>query len=99
SQTPEVEQLAQRVKTRTFSLLPTGGSDRLAAVRASLDPDDHALLMLRIDRDLSWLEVATALVEPETTLDAPALNRRAAALRKRFERLKHELRQALEPTP
>jgi RNA polymerase sigma-70 factor, ECF subfamily len=57
------------------------GIDRL---RARLAPDEQTLLVLRLDRDLSWREVATVLAEEGAPVDEPAL-------RKRFERLKEKL--------
>ena len=84
--------------------LPTSAASRLAAsvaastvatgsrragldrLRAQLPPEDRTLLTLRLDRELEWDEVAEVLSaqgEPVT----------AAALRKRFERLKERLRE------
>ena len=57
------------------------GIDRL---REKLAPDEQTLLVLRLDRGLSWREVATVLAEDGTAVDEPAL-------RKRFERLKDRL--------
>jgi RNA polymerase sigma-70 factor, ECF subfamily len=57
------------------------GIDRL---RSRLAPDEQTLLVLRLDRDLSWREVATVLSEDGAPADE-------AALRKRFERLKDKL--------
>jgi RNA polymerase sigma-70 factor (ECF subfamily) len=61
-------------------------SDRLRELRASLDPDDRTLLVLRLDRELEWEEIAAVL-----SSDAAPVT--AAALRKRFERLKARLAQ------
>jgi RNA polymerase sigma-70 factor, ECF subfamily len=60
----------------------TDVKDRFRALRAELTPDERALLVLRVDRDLSWREVAEILGEKEE-----------AALRKRFERLRKRLRE------
>jgi RNA polymerase sigma-70 factor, ECF subfamily len=56
----------------------------LEQLRAILSPEEQSLLVLRIDRELSWGEVAVAMGEPD---DAAG----RAALRKRFERLKARL--------
>jgi len=56
----------------------------LDALRRQLTPEEQTLLVLRIDRDLTWQEVAVALGLPD---DAAG----CAALRKRFERLKEKL--------
>ena len=66
-----------------------GQVDRLAAVRATLSPEDQTLLVLRYDRDLSWDEIAWILAaESGETVSSQAL-------RKRFERLKQTLKQSL----
>jgi RNA polymerase sigma-70 factor (ECF subfamily) len=68
----------------TTHLPGSSRTDRLRLLRASLDPEDRTLLALRIDRALEWDEVAAVL-----STDASPVN--AAALRKRFERLKAKL--------
>lgn len=92
--TPELAELATPFRTRTATYLRTESRDRLAELRAALDPDDQTLLILRINRKLAWPDIARAL---EDTDDAAAIARRAAALRKRFQRLKDELREQLRP--
>lgn len=49
-------------------------------IREGLDPDERALLVLRVDRALPWEDAAAAL-------SAEGERVTAAALRKRFERL------------
>jgi RNA polymerase sigma-70 factor, ECF subfamily len=83
--------VAEVRSTATFSR--TAKEDKLADLRASLDPDDQTLLILRIDRKLPWRDIAQVF-EPEDATPA-ALDRRAAALRKRLERIKTELRERL----
>jgi RNA polymerase sigma-70 factor (ECF subfamily) len=56
----------------------------LEQLRAILTPEEQSLLVLRVDRELSWGEVAVAMGERD---DVASL----AALRKRFERLKAKL--------
>lgn len=56
----------------------------LEAVRAELTEDDRHLLALRLDERLSWPEIEEVLRDGEA---APS----AAALRKRFERLKERI--------
>lgn len=66
----------------------TTGKEALRALRESLAPEDHELLILRLDRDMSWKDIARAFgAEPA------AVDTRAAALRKRFERVKEQLRE------
>lgn len=56
---------------------------RLALLREALSPDDQALLVLRVDRALSWDDVARVFES------------NAPAVRKRFERIKERLRALL----
>ena len=95
----EVSGIAAEIRSRTATYLRTETKDRFAEARASLAPDDQTLLVLRINRGLSWREVARVLGDAsddgsEEPSDAE-LGKRAAALRKRFERLKEELRAQL----
>jgi hypothetical protein len=48
-----------------------------------------------VDRDLSWRETAIAMCS-ESELDEAAVEREAAKLRKRFERVKADLRKMAE---
>lgn len=57
----------------------------LDALRRELTPEENGLLVLRLDRALSWREVSEVL-----SGDGPAADE--AALRKRFERIKGRLR-------
>jgi RNA polymerase sigma-70 factor (ECF subfamily) len=68
----------------------SGVHDLVERLRADLTPEDQTLLMLRVDRDLSWRDVARVLAAGG---DAAA---REAALRKRFERLRARVRRAVE---
>ena len=73
-------EIAAQVRTDTAVHLRTETKDRLAELRASLSPEEQSLLVLRLDRQLSWRDVALAMGGEE------------AALRKRFERIKERLR-------
>jgi RNA polymerase sigma-70 factor (ECF subfamily) len=84
------EQIAH-VRSQTEPWLRTDVKDRLRQLRDSLDPDDRLILVLRLDRGLSWNEVALVTLGEETAT-AEALRRESARLRKRFQDLKDELR-------
>jgi len=84
------EQIAH-VRSQTEPWLRTDVKDRLRQLRDSLDPDDRLILVLRLDRELSWNEVALITLGEETA-SAEALRRESARLRKRFQDLKDELR-------
>ncbi len=89
SDAPEVARLAAEVRTSTLEHLRTETKDAFSALRARLDPDDQMLLVLRVDKNMEWRDVARVLGGDK---DNAALDRDAAALRKRFERVKARLR-------
>ena len=84
--------LAAEVRSRTATYLLTEVKDQVRALRDRLTPDDQAILVLRVDRDLPWRDIARIMTDEGEALTEPELVRRAAALRKRFERIKDELR-------
>jgi RNA polymerase sigma-70 factor (ECF subfamily) len=81
---------AERSRTRPY--LRTEIKDRFAALRATLTPDEQSLLVLRIDRGLSWDEV-TRILHDEEDPDEASLRRHATNLRQRFRQLKERLRE------
>lgn len=86
-----VSALAQQVRTETLSYLRTRRRTRLIELRDTLPPEDRALLMLRVDRELAWNDLARILHEGEAELDDEALKREAARLRKRFQLVKEKI--------
>jgi RNA polymerase sigma-70 factor, ECF subfamily len=66
------------------SQLPGGRRDTLRALRKRLTPEEQTLLVLRVDKELEWNEVAEVLAGSGEPVDP-------AALRKRFERIKDRL--------
>lgn len=89
NQAADVSAIVEQVRTATMPFLKTEVKDELRRLRESLDPDDHALIVLRIDRKMSWKDIARALPGD----DGQEVDRRAATLRKRFERAKTMLRE------
>ena len=65
--------------------------DRWRALRRELSPEDRALLVLRVDRDLAWPDIAEVM-RSEGEDSAGAVTGEAARLRTRFQRLKDQLR-------
>lgn len=58
--------------------------NEMNALRGQLEPEEQSLLVLRLDRGLSWREVAEVMAEEGHPADE-------AALRKRFERVKQRI--------
>jgi RNA polymerase sigma-70 factor (ECF subfamily) len=91
----EIAELAQKIRTETLGFLQTERRTRLQALRDGLPEEDRILLVLRVDRKLSWSELATVLAEETEgahVLDADGVTRESARLRKRFQVVKDRLR-------
>lgn len=84
-QTTEVSKLVEEVHSASRIYQQTAVKDRMAQLREQLEPDEQTLLILRVDRNLAWKEIAQVLAEGDTPVEE-------SALRKRFERLKVKLR-------
>jgi RNA polymerase sigma-70 factor, ECF subfamily len=92
SQIASIQAAMDRARSTTPIYQKTDVKDRFAKAREQLEPDDHMLLGLRLDRQMAWLDIARVLGSG----DEATLTREAAALRKRFERLKVKLRELVE---
>lgn len=80
--------LIARGRSATQAHLRTEVKDRVRALREQLDPDDQMLLILRVDKGMSYRELALVLNdELEPGADA------AARMRKRFERVRQRIRE------
>jgi RNA polymerase sigma-70 factor, ECF subfamily len=79
-------ELAAVTRTVTLEIQRTEVKDEFRVLREQLDPEEHELLLLRLDRGLAWKDIARIL---GGTGD---LDSRAAALRKRFERARERLK-------
>jgi RNA polymerase sigma-70 factor, ECF subfamily len=87
-----VSYLVERLRSETATYLKTQTRTRIAELRETLPEADQTLLMLRVDRELSWIELAQVLHEDEQSqLQGEALKREAARLRKRFQLVKTKL--------
>jgi RNA polymerase sigma-70 factor, ECF subfamily len=91
SDVPEIDELIVRMRTTTMARVKEQRQTRAERLRAQLTPDEQTLLVLRVDRELEWRDVARVLADDEITDDE--IDRAAANLRKRFERLRDKLRE------
>jgi RNA polymerase sigma-70 factor (ECF subfamily) len=80
-QLSEAAAVVAKPRTTTVPWKRTAVKDAVSRLRSSLSADDQTLLILRIDRAMSWREIAHILGEAHEP-----------ALRKRFERIKNRLR-------
>lgn len=83
-----------QARSATCSFLRTSVREELHALRESLSEDDRILLALRLDRQMAWLDI-TRIVTDDPSVDEETLQRAAPRLRKRFQRLKARLTEAL----
>ncbi len=86
SRITRVSQLVVAARDETARYRQTTNKDRLRALREQLPEADQTLLVLRIDRNLAWRDLAVVLGEG----DDP--ERAAARLRQRFKAVKTRLR-------
>jgi RNA polymerase sigma-70 factor, ECF subfamily len=87
--TGEISRLAAEVRSTTAPYLKSEARDAVARLREQLSPVEQSLLVLRVDRGLSWAEVAAVMSTPEEPLDS-------RTARKRFQRVKEKLRTLAE---
>jgi hypothetical protein len=79
------------IEVRDASLARTEAlHDAFADVRSQLDDDDQVILVLRVDRSMGWRDIARVIAEGDDDAD---VDRVAATLRKRFERIKTRIRE------
>ena len=86
--------IAEELRSSTASYLASQVRDRMAEIREELAEDDRELLVLRVDRQMAYQDIARVMMG-EGAAEGD-VSRRAAALRKRFERLKQEIRERAE---
>lgn len=86
-----VTSIANIQRSQTAPYQRTEVKEGMRALREALDPVDHEILVLRLDRAMSWKDIARTVAEAGDT--ESTVEQRAAALRKRFERAKAQLRE------
>ncbi|MBX7080864.1 MAG: sigma-70 family RNA polymerase sigma factor [Nannocystaceae bacterium] len=87
----ELQELAVQVRT-TAMLARTDEGSRADRLREQLEPDDRTLLILRVDRRLSWQDIARVFLADNPDAGDDDVAKTSAMLRKRFERVKERLR-------
>jgi RNA polymerase sigma-70 factor (ECF subfamily) len=88
----DISEVAERVRSRTRPHLKTEVKRGVAAIRDALDEDDRLLLVLRVDRDMSWTDVARVMAGEDDGDSDEEITRVAARLRKRFQKVKEFIR-------
>jgi RNA polymerase sigma-70 factor (ECF subfamily) len=94
SDSADLRAIEQRLRTETLPYLRSRVRSRIAELRDELPLEDQEILILRVDRQLAWNELALVLHEDDgEPLAGEALKREAARLRKRFQAIKDKLRE------
>jgi RNA polymerase sigma-70 factor (ECF subfamily) len=86
----QISEAVDRVRSRTNLHMRSEVKDGFRRLRERLDPHDQQLLMLRIDRDLAWNEIAEIVDDID---DPGQITRASARLRQEFQKLKDRLRE------
>lgn len=86
----QITERVAHVRSRTMAHLRSDVKDGVRALRERLDTEEQQLLVLRIDRNLDWNEIAEIMTDDD--LDDDAKRRASARLRQRFQTLKERLR-------
>jgi len=89
----EITDVAERVRSRTSPHLKTEIKLGFAAIRATLDEADRMLLVLRVDRAMSWNDIARVMANEDDDDSDEEIARAAARLRKRFQSVKETIRE------
>lgn len=84
-------ELAHKSQTRTPTFLQTPMVREVRALRDKLQPEEQELLALRIDRQMTWPDLAVVLSGGELTGDEE-IRKHAARLRQRFVVTKRRLK-------
>jgi RNA polymerase sigma-70 factor, ECF subfamily len=100
SAAPWLEELAAQARTVTRPHLRSELKDGVQLLREQLSRDDQDLLILRVDRGLSWRDIAHAMLASEEGDDAEPggsssdtrIAKAEVALRQRFAEIKKRLR-------
>jgi RNA polymerase sigma-70 factor (ECF subfamily) len=86
--------IEQHLRSETLPYLRTQTKSRIAEYRDALPIEDQELLILRVDRQLAFHELAQVLREGSgEPLAGEELKREAARLRKQFQTIKAKLRE------
>lgn len=88
----EIERAAEKVRTTTLPHLRTTIKDRFRQLREKLSDEDQLILVLRIDKQLPWNDVAHVILDDPGAGDE-AVKRESARLRKRLQMIKGRLRE------
>ncbi|MDJ0763882.1 MAG: sigma factor [Myxococcota bacterium] len=93
SKSANFARLVSEIRAETKRHLRTEVKDQLRALREQLDMDDQTLLVLRVDRQLSWKELAVVLSDMGEQMERSDIIQWSARLRQRFQTIKKRLKE------
>jgi RNA polymerase sigma-70 factor (ECF subfamily) len=96
SQANILSQLVDQVRSTTMPHLKTAVKSRMRELREQLPKEDQTVLILRVDKKMSWNDLAEVMAFDGEAPDEAALKKEAARLRKRFQLAKEQLRKLAE---
>lgn len=91
----QLNELAAKSRSSTLMHLRSEVKDGVRMLREHLTQEDQDLLILRVDRGLSWREVAHAMADAENE-DEDTIRKLEMAVRKRFEAVTKRLKALAE---
>jgi RNA polymerase sigma-70 factor, ECF subfamily len=91
AQAAAISKLAADVKSTTLPHLRTEMKSTMRRLREQLPAEEQELIILRIDKQMSWQDMAIVIDGEGLLADTEALKRTAARLRKRFQLAKDKL--------
>jgi RNA polymerase sigma-70 factor (ECF subfamily) len=86
----ELQDVLEAVR-KTHTTLAAGRQNTLTRLRDELPIEDRTLLILRVDRNLAFDDIALAFADDAEALGDDDLKRESARLRKRFQLIKRRL--------
>lgn len=89
-------QAGERARTETARFLRTATKQRMRELRSRLSDSEQTLLLLRVDRALSFEELAVVMGEASVDASEAELARASARVRTRFQSVKQRLRALAE---
>ncbi len=93
----QLADVVQAARSDTASYISSSKRTKREAMYAELGPDDRMLLVLRLERQLAWNDLAVVMAkEAHEALDAAAMTKEAARLRKRYQLIKERLRRTAQ---
>lgn len=88
---PWLDDLVARTRSQTQPHLRSEVKSEIRLLREQLRREDQDLLILRVDREMSWRDIAHALL-PSSDASEDDIRRLEAAARRRFTEVKKRLR-------